>query len=190
MARFHFDYSSLNFPQLANCPVKQFRYASEGCKVLQETDAKAVLDVTFGAGRLWQKCKPNFLFAIDIAKREWKTEPDQFVLADMRKFSTNRQFDLLAFDPPFPWWKRGWERREYVFYENPVSLVQSMWEALPTLIEQTKPQYVWLHLPLPWKPQFGKVVRCEVHTNKLFRKFPTTKNVPERIISATLLVKL
>jgi hypothetical protein len=183
-----FDYSRLGFETLGGCSVKPFRYASEGCRLLKETGAKAVLDLTFGPGRMWQRCRPDFLFAVDVARREWKVEPDAFVLADMRVLSIMRRFDVVVFDPPFPWWRRGWERREYAFYGDPLSLVRSMWEALPAVVRQVRPHFVWMHLPLPWRPEFGKPVRCEVHTNKLFRKFPSTAGAPERIISATVLV--
>ena len=64
-----------------------------------------VVDVTYGFGSFYQACRREYhITAIDIVKREWLVEPDEFHECDATlcyKRLPREYFDVMVVDPPY-----------------------------------------------------------------------------------------
>lgn len=182
-----------------SCIKRRFSYPRFMCDVLKVTGKDVTaLDLTYGRGAFYTKCRPRTLIGIDIARHEHKTEPDVFVLGDLRSPPiVPRHVDIVVFDPPFAWWRRGHEakgREEFNMKGiDMVAYLSELLGAYNSLLKRLRPRYTALRAPVPVEVDGYRRVLCEYTTNKHFiGLFPSRrlKEVQERVISVSCLMEV
>ena len=82
------------------------------CKILDayidlEKNRPKIADLTFGLGKFYIACRKYIseLWAVDVKKWSWYTQPDKFILGRLQDKYVElpqKYFDVVVFDPPYP----------------------------------------------------------------------------------------
>ena len=75
------------------------------CHLLSVLGVRSVLDLTYGLGSFYVKCRKSLtIIGVDIRRWAWLVEPDSFHQSDAYEFirSFNNRVDAVVLDPPYP----------------------------------------------------------------------------------------
>ena len=99
--------------------------------ILGLTKKVKILDLTYGEGRMWYHLPSAYIVGFDIVKLNWLRKPQEFYntsASNWKKKVGDRSFDIVAVDPPFMAYRRGYEKRKH-YYDNKCSIGMLLREA-------------------------------------------------------------